>query len=407
MENTQFYKPFYQFRINKEIEQKTQIYEDQLKQQSFLQSQQQELEIPKYEISWPLNFILSPDKQLAYMAMSDRNINIYQIHNQGITQVGEIKQAHEKKINQLIIEDNMLFSCSNDGTVKIWDASNYKQIDSLKKQNQEITSISKSKYILAGGSDKESILFWDLQKMKFRGEFKETLNNDVTSVNFHKQESTNLLAGSLDGMLAQMDLTQQNEEDSCQLMMKIEQPIEQINFINNSKRYAYVVSTANTIDLIDLQESVKALHIDCINFLEYNEDYLIDIDESSTESCLKYWMGNADGQLSQYQVTDMHSKPIVKKIQTGHKSTVTCIKEIQNNVYLSCCDRGILELSHQNNNQQEIFQEKSLIDMEEEQQYYDTQINPNIQQNSNQKTNIRNQIRNKQNNGNTTSFNPL
>lgn len=83
------------------------------------------------------------------------------------------------------------------------------------EQPLEIFTISKSKHILAGGSSAK-IIFWDLKMMKERSIFEDNHGDDVTSVVFHKDVSTLLLAGSEDGILGMYDLTKENEEESIQ-----------------------------------------------------------------------------------------------------------------------------------------------------------------------------------------------
>lgn len=50
--------------------------------------------------------------------------------------------------------------------------------------------------------------------MKFKTEFNETFNDEVTSLQFSTKKPTSLLACSLEGMIAYFDLDQNNEEDS-------------------------------------------------------------------------------------------------------------------------------------------------------------------------------------------------
>ena len=68
-----------------------------------------------------------------------------------------IPKAHDDRINQIIEHENLLFSCSDDGYVKIWDFRetckkpvNYLKNQSEGKQN-EIFSIDIQGRILAGG----------------------------------------------------------------------------------------------------------------------------------------------------------------------------------------------------------------------------------------------------------------
>lgn len=50
--------------------------------------------------------------------------------------------------------------------------------------------------------------------MKERASFNETHFDEVTSVKFSKKVNTNLLSGSLDGIISCFDLTKNDEEEA-------------------------------------------------------------------------------------------------------------------------------------------------------------------------------------------------
>jgi WD40 repeat protein len=56
--------------------------------------------------------------------------------------VSLMEDMHKKRINDIVIEDKVLFSCSNDGSVKIFDLNSNKQIKKF-QVNKEIFSLSK------------------------------------------------------------------------------------------------------------------------------------------------------------------------------------------------------------------------------------------------------------------------
>lgn len=165
-------------------------------------------------------------------ALSNLSIGVYQITPSGLNEVKIIKNAHEKRINDIVLHNNILYSCSNDSAIKIWDLSNYSTIKSFKKQPHEINSISVSNHILAGATNSEKIVFWDLQKMKERSVFEETHQDEVTCVRFNPKIGTTLLASSMDGIICLYDLTQNSEEEATQFIMRLEQPIDRCNFFN-------------------------------------------------------------------------------------------------------------------------------------------------------------------------------
>jgi len=76
-----------------------------------------------------------------------------------------ISKHHEKRINDSWIDENVLYSCSNDGSIQLLDLKSNQLIHRFNTQS-EIYSISKSQHILAAGSEGGNLLFMDLKKMK-------------------------------------------------------------------------------------------------------------------------------------------------------------------------------------------------------------------------------------------------
>lgn len=47
----------------------------------------------------------------------------------GLTLLAKLDKCHDKRINEILISDNVLYTCSNDFTVKLWDIrDNFKLI---------------------------------------------------------------------------------------------------------------------------------------------------------------------------------------------------------------------------------------------------------------------------------------
>ena len=96
----------------------------------------------------------------------DTNNHIYLL-SQELKELQVMNHHHQKRINDILISEDILFSCSNDGRVKLFDLKSNSLIHEFKSQS-EIYSISKSKHILAAGSEGGDLLFSDLRKMKWR-----------------------------------------------------------------------------------------------------------------------------------------------------------------------------------------------------------------------------------------------
>ena len=90
---------------------------------------------------------------------------------------------HKKRINDILIDSNVLISCSNDKTVKLFDLSANKPIKSF-NTNSELFSLAKIENILVVGGESR-IFFYDLNKLQHVKTFEESHNDDVTKVRGH------------------------------------------------------------------------------------------------------------------------------------------------------------------------------------------------------------------------------
>ena len=79
--------------------------------------------------------------------------------------------------------------------------------------------------------------------MKERSIFNESFSEEVSSVSFSKKIPTHLLGGSLEGIISLFDLTQNDEENSTDLVVRLDQPIEKCDFIDNSTTLAYAITS--------------------------------------------------------------------------------------------------------------------------------------------------------------------
>lgn len=104
-------------------------------------------------------------------ALSDYSLLFLDINS--MKNLCHIPEAHAKRINCIYSAENLLYTCSNDGSIKVWDTkagtSAVAQIrgklkfdnhnKSLGPSSQEIYSIASTKHIMAGGSE-GNIHFW-------------------------------------------------------------------------------------------------------------------------------------------------------------------------------------------------------------------------------------------------------
>eukprot|EP00330_Aristerostoma_sp_ATCC50986_P004619 CAMPEP_0114593542 /NCGR_PEP_ID=MMETSP0125-20121206/15140_1 /TAXON_ID=485358 ORGANISM="Aristerostoma sp., Strain ATCC 50986" /NCGR_SAMPLE_ID=MMETSP0125 /ASSEMBLY_ACC=CAM_ASM_000245 /LENGTH=74 /DNA_ID=CAMNT_0001792833 /DNA_START=644 /DNA_END=868 /DNA_ORIENTATION=- len=73
-------------------------------------------------------------------------------------------------------------------------------------------------------------------------------------------------------MVCLFNLKNENEEEAAESIIVLDQPIQQCRFFNDSNfGMAYAVTTANTIELLNLEEAKVVKKINTLDDLEYNQ----------------------------------------------------------------------------------------------------------------------------------------
>jgi WD40 repeat protein len=109
--------------------------------------------------AYAINFELASNNQTAFSCLSDFSLAVIDVET--LKPTIHIPQAHNKKIMSIFIGEDRCFSCSNDGSVKIWDFNDKKPlVATLKTPSQaEVYSVGQAKHVVAGGGQ-GIIHFW-------------------------------------------------------------------------------------------------------------------------------------------------------------------------------------------------------------------------------------------------------
>lgn len=87
----------------------------------------------KYQSAFPLSFYRDQIRKSCFFSQLTNNSIISFDLDQGSLQItGIFEDSHDKRINEIFVEENVLFSCSNDSNVKLWDLNTNKLIKSFK-----------------------------------------------------------------------------------------------------------------------------------------------------------------------------------------------------------------------------------------------------------------------------------
>ena len=88
---------------------------------------------PKFENSFPLSFQRSPFNQSIFFSqLSNNSIIGFSIEKMSILFQNSLEDYHTKRINEIFVDDNVLYSCSNDSSVKLWDLNSNKLIKTFR-----------------------------------------------------------------------------------------------------------------------------------------------------------------------------------------------------------------------------------------------------------------------------------
>lgn len=293
---------------------------------------QQELQKQAYSIT----FEVVREHGVLLSSLSDCSILTLDLET--MKSIHHIPQAHEKRINGLHLDNNVLYTCSNDGTIKVWDLKSEKPLMGQCRgpSQQEFYSLAQTQHILAGGGEGD-ILFWDLRRMKLLNSFNETHSDEVTSLQFVNNKPSILMSSSLDGMICLFDLSQDNEDEATDTVIRLEQPVNSCKFIGESFSAGFAQTTVQTIAVLSFENAQVAKEINTIENLDTNPYALLGAYTVPNENSLYYLRGNLEGLMEEYEINLYDNVPVkmINKYTSQHQGPITKAERITDRYVLS------------------------------------------------------------------------
>ncbi|KYR02320.1 putative protein serine/threonine kinase [Tieghemostelium lacteum] len=198
-------------------------------------------------------------KQYLFTASSDKTIKVWQLiedfekplnNGQKISYIGpnDCKyklDEHSGEINDLCLDThrNLLYSCSFDKSIKVWDLNTMKCIKTLNAHSKSVKSLflSGSQYLFSGSND-GSIKVWDLNMMMCIYGM-EAHESWITSLCVHDGR---LFSGARDGEIKDWNLS------TFMSNLKFDQNRDTITDFLVTKGYIFISSDDSTIKILDL-----------------------------------------------------------------------------------------------------------------------------------------------------------
>ncbi|KAK7862519.1 hypothetical protein R5R35_008990 [Gryllus longicercus] len=154
--------------------------------------------------------------------------------------------GHDRTITGVKVgagEDDVVFTSSLDGTIKLWDlrlhnnmVREYKDASEGDDKLKPISSfdISSKKTVIAAGTElfdgDAFMLFWDARSSKLLGGYWESHRDDITHIQFHPSKKDWLATGSTDGLMNVFDISECSEDDALLYSMNTESSVDKLQW---------------------------------------------------------------------------------------------------------------------------------------------------------------------------------
>ncbi len=170
------------------------------------------------------NVILSQDGNILAAALNSKNatkenrfsILVWEVWEDPRRQKHTTLKGHTNTINVLTTTPNghWIASGSDDGTIRLWDASTGTQMLSLPAKNTSALAFSMDNKILASANSSQQIQLWDISTGKQLTSFKS--QNDYITVLTFSHDSKILASGGHDGSIHLWDISTGRQLESLQ-----------------------------------------------------------------------------------------------------------------------------------------------------------------------------------------------
>ncbi|XP_063238947.1 WD repeat-containing protein 89 isoform X2 [Bacillus rossius redtenbacheri] len=229
--------------------------------------------------------------------------------------------------------DNLLYTCSMDGTVKLWDLRT--DLTSCKTEFKDgtygatgapkpLTSFDVApddRFVCAGSQlvDGDAfLLFWDARSSKLLGGYWESHSEDVTQVCFHPLKQTTMATGSTDKLINIFDISASCEDDALLHTLNTESSVAKITWLGGEDSLSCITHTEDVQlwktdgERPEVQFSRETV-TKCLQRTSVDNCYLIDVHWKETSGQVMLLAGSLSrkGQcLRSLEVTNEKLKPM-------------------------------------------------------------------------------------------------
>ncbi|CAG8581361.1 1484_t:CDS:2 [Funneliformis mosseae] len=265
----------------------------------------------------PYIFDIVSTDSFCVVSDSSHELKSYNYKNQELEFNGKLSFHNDSITNLQIHKNHLLISSSKDGRIAIWDlrASNQDPSQIILAKNREPLlsfDINISDTLLAAGTElvdnDAKVLFWDLRNSSsLHAEFVKSHNDDITQVKFHLTSPSQLITGSLDGLICNFDLKNFNEDEGLVGVINSRSSINRTGYFGPNAEYIYCLTHNETFSLWDASEADSLCDFGDIRQFSIPNlaqiDYAIDCRFEFSTNRLYLFTGSNTGNISMIHVS--------------------------------------------------------------------------------------------------------
>jgi WD40 repeat protein len=148
----------------------------------------------------------------------------------------------------------MLSSCSQDGTVRFWDAR--QQSASMvfaHPQKKPFISCASAGNLLAAGSG-PMLFLWDLRNQQLLAQNEDFHTEDINQIGFHPLNPSTFFTASEDGLICELNTQDPNQDEWLQNVLNTENPVSRFGFFGPQADYIWALSCVETLSLWNIEQ---------------------------------------------------------------------------------------------------------------------------------------------------------
>ena len=290
--------------------------------------------------------IVNSNFTMNYLSYNPQNISLScnGVYSEHKSRINDVSFFHS---NQSPLNESFV-SGDNDGTILLWDSraksSSYKLTTNGKGA---VLSLDTNQNLLVAGYGTE-ISAWDLKTMKQIGKSCFAHSELINCVKFFENY---LISGGEDNIINifNLDNVYEMNKKINKNILKTENVVSTMNMgqsiqsVSTMKQnFISAITTVNTFFVIDLKSCVQTYEFDAKNDAT---DYILESYYDAKNDVIQLACGTFNGNICTINFNVENPKPYVKAfLNTGINQNFNSIGRFNDDLFITCSDRGLLYL---------------------------------------------------------------